>query len=93
MGHTQPDKLKDLQDVIDQIRSWGNIKEKSPNIFYLKSKPFLHFHDKDGQRWADVRDGETWGKELVIPFNSTLTQRSAFLKEVKRRYEDLKEGK
>ncbi len=93
MGHTRPNQLKDLQDTLDEIRKWDDLKEKSPNIFYFKAKPFLHFHDKDGLRWADVRDGETWGKELKIPFESSTTQRNTFLKEVRKRYQRLIKGK
>lgn len=93
MGHTRPDNLKDLQITLDEIRKWEGIKEKVPNIFYFKTKPFLHFHDKDGRRWADVRDGETWGKELAIPFESSASQRNAFLKEVCKRYQNLMKGK
>lgn len=86
MGHTKPSDLKDLQDLLDQIRKWQGIKEKSPNIFYFKAKPFLHFHDKDGKRWADVRDGASWGKPLDIPFDATEKQKALFLKETKRRF-------
>lgn len=92
MGHTRPDQLKDLQTTLDEIRNWVGIKETAANIFYLKSKPFLHFHDKDGRRWADVRDGGTWGKQLDVPFESSATQRCAFLEEVRRRYQDLTKG-
>lgn len=86
MGHTKPEQLKDLQPVLNEIRNWENIKEKSPNIFYYNSKPFLHFHDKDGKRWADVRDGDSWGKPLEIDFGSTSAKKDAFLKAVKKRY-------
>jgi hypothetical protein len=89
MGHTQPKDLKDLQPILDQIRTWEHLKEKSPNIFYFKSKPFLHFHDKNGKRWADVRDGETWGKEIAIPFDCAAAQSRSFLDEVRRRYQGL----
>jgi hypothetical protein len=93
MGHTRPDQLKDLQDTLDEIRKWEGIKEKSPNIFYFKARPFLHFPDKDGRRWADVCDGETWGQELTIPFESSTTQRNSFLKEIRKRYQNLMKGK
>ena len=89
MGHTKPDQLKDVQDLLDQVRKWENIKEKSPNVFYYKSKPFLHFHDKDGKRWADVLDCVSWGKPLDLPFDAEEKLKSKFLKEVSRRYKIL----
>ena len=92
LGHTKPHDLKDLQDILHQIRKWEGIKEKGPNIFYFKSKPFLHFHDKDGKRWADVRDGETWGDEIEIPFGATNRQKAYFFKEVRRRFASTSTG-
>jgi hypothetical protein len=86
MGHTSPENLKDLQTVLDRIREWSGIKEKSDGIFYYKSTPFLHFHDKDGKRWADVRAGKEWGTALDIPFNSSSEEQDIFLEEVQRRY-------
>jgi hypothetical protein len=90
MGHTKPEDLKDVQHVLKEIRTWDDIKEKSPNIFYFKAKPFLHFHDKDGKRWADVLEGADWGKAVDLPFESTKLQYQSFLREVERRYKLLK---
>lgn len=90
MGHTKPQDLTDLKDILDQIRSWENIRETSPNIFYIRSTPFLHFHDKDGKRWADVKDSKTWGKPIEIPFNPTKAQQKKFLTEVQKRFQKQK---
>lgn len=84
MGHTSAENLKDLQSVLNRIREWSDIKEKSPGVFYYKSTPFLHFHDKDGKRWADVRNGKEWGNPLDIPFDSSVDEHSAFLEEVRK---------
>lgn len=54
MGHTKPQDLEDLKPVLDYIRTLEGLKEKTSNIFYYKSAPFLHFHDKNGKRWAEV---------------------------------------
>ena len=87
MGHCPFAKLADLTDVLDVIRTWPGIKEKSPGVFYLKSTPFLHFHEKDGVRWADARAGKSWGEPLDIDFKATKAERLAFRKEVRKRYE------
>jgi hypothetical protein len=91
VGHTKPSDLKDVQDLLDEIRQWEQIKEKSPNVFYFKSKPFLHFHDKDGKRWADVLDGDDWGKPLDLPFGATPKQKDTFLKVAMKRYRNLRQ--
>lgn len=81
MGHTKPNDLIDVQDVLERVRKLSNVREKSPNVFYFKSKPFLHFHDKDGKRWADVIHGGAW-KFLDMPFGASAKVKKAFLKEV-----------
>jgi hypothetical protein len=86
MGHTKPSDLKDLQDELESLRRWDFIKEKSPNVFYFKSKPFLHFHDKDGKRWADILDGHDWGVPVDVPFEASRKAKTLFLKEARTRY-------
>ena len=81
MGHTKYSDLKDLEKELDQIRKFEKIKEKSPGVFYFKSTPFLHFHDKDGVRWADARLPDGW-KHIDINFASTAATRKKFLSDV-----------
>lgn len=89
MAHTTAEKLKDLHAQLESIRKWIGIKEKSHGVFYIKSTPFLHFHDKDGKRWADVRAGKQWGTPLEIPFDATAKEKEQFLQEVRARYEGM----
>ncbi len=88
MGHTKPDDLKDLQELLNVVRKWTDIKEKSQNVFYIKSKPFLHFHDKDGHRWADVMNGNK-GVSLDIPFQATAQQKKSFASEILACYQKI----
>ena len=55
---------------------------------YLKSKGFLHFHMKDDRRWADVRDGASWGSEIDLPFDASASQKKKFLNVVRQRYKN-----
>lgn len=89
MGHTSYDDLSDLKSILAQLRKLPGIKEPKPGIFYYKSAGFLHFHDKDGERWADVRSGESWGAPITIPFDAARKDKAKFLKEVLKRYERL----
>jgi len=81
MGHTKPKDLLDMQAELNVVRAVEGMREKSPNVFYFKSKPFLHFHDKDGKRWADVMVDGAW-KFVDCPFGLPARARKAFLKEV-----------
>jgi hypothetical protein len=67
MGRCRYELLKDLEPALDEIRKIEGLVEKKAGIFYLKSQSFMHFHEKDGKIWADVRDGETWGEPITVP--------------------------
>jgi hypothetical protein len=69
MGHTKPSDLADLADVLAELAALPGLVEKKPGIFYRKGASFLHFHDKDGERWADVRAGTGWAR-VDVPFGA-----------------------
>lgn len=88
MAHCPPELLADLVDVLDEIRSWPGIKEKSFACFYLKSQGFAHFHVKDGERWADARRGKSWGEPIPIAIEASKAQRQKFLKTLRGYYDE-----
>lgn len=93
MAHCPFTELTDLKAEFDEIRTWPNINEPSPGVFYIKRVAFLHFHiNRDRRRWADVRDGRDWGSELDLPFDCSRAARQAFLREVRRRYRAITGG-
>jgi hypothetical protein len=53
--HATSATLDALLPLLDRVRAFGGLVEKSPGIFYRKSKPFLHFHDDPAGIFADVR--------------------------------------
>jgi hypothetical protein len=81
VGHTQAKDLKDLAKELSEVRALEGLTEKSPGIFYYKSIGFLHFHDKDGRRWADVKTSNGW-QEIEIDFGATKGDRAIFIKKV-----------
>ncbi|MCA9726970.1 MAG: hypothetical protein KC729_04750, partial [Candidatus Eisenbacteria bacterium] len=87
MAHCPYERLADLHEVLDEVRSWEQVQERSPGVFYLRRTPFLHFPvDKTDRRWADVRSGASWGSEIDIPFGASASVRRAFSKQVRERY-------
>ncbi len=89
MAHCPFEQLDDLKQELNKIRDLPKVKEIKPGTFYLKSKGFLHFHiNKEGQRWADVRNGSNWGSEIQIPPNSSKIFRNKFITEVQKRYQN-----
>jgi len=88
MAHCPPERLGDLRAVLAEIRRWPEIEERKPGIFYLNRNAFLHFHvDREERRWADVRDGKSWGAELDLAFGAGASAQARFLREARRRYE------
>lgn len=89
MAHTKPEQLKDLELELDALRALENVREKSKGVFYFKSLPFLHFHDKDGARWADLKlKGGGW-KKLEIGFDAGKAERVKFLRDAKAAHAEL----
>lgn len=86
MGRCKYEKLIALEPAFDQIRQWKDIKEPKSGIFYLKSQGFLHFHDDGEKIWADIKDGEHWGKPVVVPSPVTKKFLTTFVKESQARY-------
>jgi len=87
VAHCPIDKLDDLRDLLEAIRTLPGVREPGAGIFYVRRTPFLHFHiNRGGRRWADVRVGRSWGNEIEIRFGATAADRKRFLREVQRRY-------
>lgn len=83
MGHTKREMLADLDEEFAAIRDLGGITEKKPGIFYLKTVPFLHFHDSDGRRWADVKKpGGGWIR-IDAAFGASAAERREFTRAVR----------
>jgi hypothetical protein len=62
MAHTKPGDLADLTALRAELCKLPGVVEKQLGIFYRKGGGFLHFHDKDGVRWADVKLSGVWTK-------------------------------
>lgn len=88
MGHTKFENLKDLSKELAIIRCIENLKEKKPGVFYYKSTPFLHFHDKDGVRWAHLKTPEGWQK-VSLDFAASAKVKQQFIKSVRAAYQQI----
>jgi hypothetical protein len=69
-------RLADVDDVLAEVRSWSGIEDRGGGTFYLRRKPFLHFHAGADSRRADVRTAKGWVEvDLPEPANSEVKQR------------------
>lgn len=55
MKHATSATLDALSPLLQRVRAFDGLVEKSPGIFYSKSKPFLHFHYDPAGTFADLR--------------------------------------
>ena len=56
MRHARDADLDRLEDLLAQIRTLPDLKEKKRGVFYRKSRGFLHFHEDPKGMFADISD-------------------------------------
>jgi hypothetical protein len=72
MRHAGPYALDQLSELLKQTRQRSGLKEKTPGVFYRKSRAFLHFHEDAEELFADLREGQEFRR---YPVNSKRQQR------------------
>jgi hypothetical protein len=55
MIHATDKALDKLEPLLQEIRQYGALQERSRGVFYFKSKAFLHFHEDPSGLFADIR--------------------------------------
>jgi hypothetical protein len=60
VSRVEPTRLSDIEDVLDEVRSWTGVDDRGGGTFYLHRKPFLHFHAGRDSRRADLRQAAGW---------------------------------
>jgi len=66
MKHAGAGALDALHDLLMNLRARTDLVERRPEIFYVKSRAFLHFHQDRTGLFADLRDGREWRR---LPVN------------------------
>ena len=60
VARVDPARLQDLEAVLSEVRAWAGVEDRGGGTFYVKGKPFLHFHVGHDSRRADVRRAGGW---------------------------------
>jgi len=71
MKHATGDALDRLEPLLQRLRQFAALKEKSRGAFYLKSKSQLHFHEDPKGLFADLRVADAWTR---FPVNTKAEQ-------------------
>ena len=88
MAHCPPELLADLADLLSEVRAWAGVIEKSPGVFYVRRRPFLHFHRLEGsRRRADIKGHADW-LSVDLPRPLPATTRRALLRALRTRYRE-----
>jgi hypothetical protein len=79
-------RLDGLDGILEGLRGFPDLDEVNPGVFYVRRKPFLHFHTSATARAANVKEGADWGNRIDLPSGPvSKTATAGFLREVKRR--------
>jgi len=71
MQHAGPRALAFISPLLEELRARPVLRERRPGVFYIKSRPFLHFHDDPSGIFADVRLAEDF---VRLPVTSSSEQ-------------------
>ena len=78
--------------MLADLRTWTDVVEKKPGVFYLGGQPFLHFHLVSGnRRRADIKGRTAW-TQTHLPRPIGATRRRAFLERLRQAYRTKREG-
>ena len=58
MKHAGSAALDRLAPLLERLRGFPGLKEKSRGVFYRAGNAFLHFHEDPAGLFADLRDAE-----------------------------------
>lgn len=86
MAHCPPQLLDDLAALLAEVRTWPGVVEKKPGVFYVRGRPFLHFHlVEGGRRRADIK-GRDGRQPIDLPPPIGAARRRAFLRVLRARH-------
>jgi hypothetical protein len=65
MRHARPADLDRVEGLLERLRALPDVREKSRGVFYRRSNAFVHFHEEDGDVFADLRAAPGWYRYRV----------------------------
>lgn len=75
MKHAGAENLDRIEGLLQRIRAYAGLREKSRGVFYVKQRAALHFHVDPAGLFADLRLEGDWDRLQV----NTKAQQAALL--------------
>ena len=67
MKHATSQALRQIEELLEQLRTIAGLTERKPGVFYRGASAFLHFHEDPAGLFADLKSGGSW---LRVPVNT-----------------------
>ena len=78
--HATPAGLERISDLLERLRGVNGLVERTPGVFYRRSRAFLHFHEDPAGMFADVRLA---GDDFVRFRVTSRSEQASFLRRVR----------
>ncbi len=72
MRLTRDEALRDLSDLLAEVRARAGLAERSTAVFYRHRRAFLHFHLEPPGMIAHLKEARAWRK---LPVNTAAEQK------------------
>ena len=79
--HATPAGLERISDLLAKLRGVDGLVERTPGVFYRRSRAFLHFHEDPTGMFADVRLA---GDDFVRLRVTSRAEQASLLRQVRR---------
>jgi N-acetylglutamate synthase-like GNAT family acetyltransferase len=83
MRHATSADLERIDQLLESLRSLGGLVEKSPGVFYRRTRAFVHFHADPAGLFADARL-HTDEDDFVRLRVTTKAEQARFLRKVRQ---------
>jgi hypothetical protein len=80
MKHASAVTLRQIEDVLAELRALPGVTEKGAGKFYRKGSALLHFHEDPAGLFADIKIDGNWTRRAI----NSETARARLVRDARR---------